>query len=150
MKNIIILAVFFRRLNIARSTIRKANEKLTETNKIKDEYIADFFNQNSEYIEKIENLQKWFNRMVATKQFEALRKFSEHINIQNEREVLYERFDRMLLKLFPDFVEEFNKLLLEGEQIQVKDGQLMNMDLRSKAVNTSDQFKQKVMEIKSI
>jgi len=178
------LIVVLRRLNMARLTIRKSNEKLIEANKIKDEYIADFFNQNSEYIEKIENLQKWFNRMVVTKQFEALRKFPEHINIQNERDLLYERFDRMFLKLFPDFVEEFNKLLLDGEQIQVKDDQLMNMDLRiyalirlgindnekiasflnysvntvytyktkikGKARSSSEQFKQKVMEIKSI
>jgi DNA-binding CsgD family transcriptional regulator len=181
---LIALIVVLRRLNIARLIIRKSNEKLTEANKIKDEYIADFFNQNSEYIEKIEHLQKWFNRMVVTKQFEALRKLPEYINIQNEREVLYERFDRMFLKLFPDFVEEFNKLLVDGEQIQVKDDQLMNMDLRiyalirlgindnekiasflnfsvntvytyktkikGKARNSSEQFKQQVMDIKSI
>jgi DNA-binding CsgD family transcriptional regulator len=81
-------------------------------------------------------------------------------------------------------VEEFNKLLVDGEQIQLKDDQLMNMDLRiyalirlginenekiasflnysvntvytyktkikGKAKGSSDQFKQKVMEIKSI
>ncbi len=127
---LVVILISFRRLNLARLTIRKSNEKLTEANKIKDEYIADFFNQNSEYIEKIEHLQKWFNRMVVTKQFEALKKLPEHINIQNERDVLYERFDRMFLKLFPDFVGEFNKLLVDGEQIQVKDDQLMNMDLR--------------------
>jgi tetratricopeptide (TPR) repeat protein len=181
---LIALIVVLRRLNSARLTIRNSNEKLIEANKIKDEYIADFFNQNSEYIEKIEHLQKWFNRMVVAKQFEALRKFPEYINIQNERDVLYERFDRMFLKLFPNFVEEFNKLLVDGEQIQVKDDQLMNMDLRiyalirlgindnekiasflnysvntiytyktkikGKARSSSDEFKQKVMEIKSI
>jgi hypothetical protein len=181
---LVVILIAFRRLNIARLTIRKSNDKLTEANKIKDEYIADFFNQNSEYIEKIENLQKWFNRMVVTKQFEALRKLPEHINVQNERDVLYERFDRMFLKLFPDFVEEFNKLLVDGEQIQLKDDQIMNMDLRiyalirlgindnekiasflnysvntiytyktkikGKAKSSSEQFKQKVMEIKSI
>ncbi len=181
---LILLIIVLRRLNLARLTIRKSNENLIEANKIKDEYIADFFNQNSEYIEKIEHLQKWFNRMVATKQFEALRKFPEYINIQTERELLYERFDKMFLKLFPDFVEEFNKLLADGEQIQLKDGQLMNMDLRiyalmrlginenekiasflnysvntvytyktkikAKARNSSEEFNQRVMEIKSI
>jgi tetratricopeptide (TPR) repeat protein len=181
---LIVILISFRRLNLARLTIRKSNEKLTEANKIKDEYIADFFNQNSAYIEKIEHLQKWFNRMVATKQFEVLKKLPEQINVQNEREVLYERFDRMFLKLFPNFVEEFNKLLADGEQIHLKDDHLLNMDLRiyalirlgindnekiasflnfsvstvytyktkikAKARNTSDEFKQKVMEIRSI
>ena len=46
---LIVILISFRRLNLARLTIRKSNEKLTEANKIKDEYIADFFNQNSEY-----------------------------------------------------------------------------------------------------
>jgi DNA-binding CsgD family transcriptional regulator len=127
---VVALIMLLRRLNLARIAIRKANDKLIEANKIKDEYIADFFNQNSEYIEKIEHLQKWFNRMVVTKQFEALRKFPEYINVQNERDLLYERFDRMFLKLFPDFVKEFNKLLANDEQIKLKDDQLMNMDLR--------------------
>ena len=127
---LIVILISFRRLYIARLTIRKSNESLTEANKIKDVYIADFFNQNSEYIEKIENLQKWIHRMIAAKQFEALKKFPQHIDIQHEREVLYERFDRIFLKLFPDFVEEFNNLLNEGEHIELKDDELLNTDLR--------------------
>jgi hypothetical protein len=181
---LVALIVALRRLNIARLIIRKSNENLFEANKIKDEYIANFFNQNSDYIEKIENLQKWVNRMVAAKQFDTLKKFPQYINIQHERQLLYERFDKIFLKLFPNFVEEFNNLLNDGEQIQVKDDELLNTDLRiyalirlgindnekiasflnysvntiytyktkikSKARSSVDQFKQKVMEIKSI
>ncbi|HER07686.1 MAG TPA: hypothetical protein ENO20_02145 [Bacteroides sp.] len=181
---LMIILIFFRRLNKARLVIRESNEKLMEANKIKDEYIAYFFNQNSEYIEKIESLQKWVRRKVAARQFEGLRKFPQSMNVQNERMALYERFDRIFLKLFPNFVEEFNNLLKADEQIQLKDDQLLNTDLRIYAlirlgihdnekiasflnysVNTiyayktkikgkancpSEQFKQKVMEIKSI
>ena len=127
---LIVNLISVRRLNKARLIIRTQNEHLTEANKIKDEYIASFFNQNSEYIEKIEQLQKWVSRMVVTKQFDTLKKFPEHINIQHEREVLYERFDRIFLKLFPTFVEEFNNLLIDGEQIQVKNNQVLTTDLR--------------------
>jgi tetratricopeptide (TPR) repeat protein len=127
---LIVNLISFRRLSLARHTIRKQNDNLIEANKIKDEYIANFFNQNSEYIEKIENLQKWVSRMVATKQFNMLKKIPEHINIQHERDILYERFDKIFLKLFPNFVKEFNSLLIDGEQIQLKDNQLLNPDLR--------------------
>jgi len=181
---LIVILISFRKLNIARLIIRKSNENLIEANKIKDEYIADFFNQNSEYIEKIENLQKWVNRMVVTKQFDALKKLPQHINIQHEREVLFERFDKIFLKLFPNFVEEFNNLLTDKEQIEVKENELLNTDLRiyalirlgiqdnekiahflnysvntiytyktkikGKARSSSEQFNQKVMEIKPI
>lgn len=181
---LVIISISFRRLNIARLTIRKSNDNLTEANKIKDEYIAYFFNQNSEYIEKIEKLQKWVNRKVVTRQFDGLRKFSQYTNVDKERAALYERFDQIFLKLFPHFVEDFNALLQEGEQIQLKEGQLLNTDLRiyalirlgindnekiasflnysvntiyayktkikSKARCASDEFRHKVMEIKSI
>lgn len=181
---LVIISTSFRRLKSARSTIRKANEKLIEANKIKDEYIADFFNQNSEYIEKIEKMQKWVNRKVVTHQYEELKKFHRYTNVDDERMALYERFDRVFLKLFPNFVEDFNRMLQPGEQIQLKEDQLLNTDLRiyalirlgindnekiasflnysvntiyayktkikGKALCESDQFRKKVMEIKSI
>ena len=181
---LIIILISFRRLNKARLIIRESNDKLTEANKIKDEYIADFFSQNSAYIEKIESLQKWVRRKVVAKQFEGLKKIPQNLNVQDERRTLYERFDRIFLKLFPNFVEDFNSLLKSEEQIRLQDDQVLNTDLRIYAlirlgihdnekiasfldysVNTiytyktkikgkascpSDQFTQKVMEIKAI
>ncbi len=170
--------------NIARLTIQDSNNKLTEANKIKDEYIAYFFNQNSKYIEKLEKLEKWVIQKVAAKQYSQLKSFPETLDVHKEREALFERFDQIFLKLFPDFVNEFNKLLKDEEQIQLKDGELLNSDLRiyalirlgindnekiasfldysvntiyayktkikSKAKCRPDQFKQRVLEIKSI
>lgn len=127
---LVIISISFRRLNLARLTIRESNENLIEANKIKDEYIAYFFNQNSEYIEKIEKMQKWVNRKVVTHQYDGLKKFSQYTNVEKEREALYERFDKIFLKLFPNFVSDFNQLLQEGEQIRLKDDQLLNTDLR--------------------
>jgi len=101
-----------------------------------------------------------------------------------EREAMYIRFDRIFLKLFPDFVNEFNTLLKPGEQILLKKDELLNTDLRiyalmrlgirdneqiaqflgysvntiytyktkikNKAINTNEEFKEKIMRIKSI
>ncbi|MEE4257752.1 MAG: DUF6377 domain-containing protein, partial [Bacteroidales bacterium] len=176
--------IFLKRLSKARRIIQESNDQLIEANKIKDEYIANFFRQDSEYIEKIDKLQKWVRRQVAAKQFEALRKFSHDINVDAEREALFERFDRIFLKLFPNFVDEFNSLLHEDERIVLDEDQLLNTDLRIYAlirlgindnekiasflnysINTiytyktkiktkancgSDQFRKKIMEIKSI
>ncbi len=174
----------FKRLNLARKAIQEANDQLTEANKIKDEYIAYFFSQSSEFIEKMEMLQKWVTRKVAAKQFDGLKSFPQNLSVAKEREALYERFDQVFLKLFPDFVNEFNKLMKPEEQIHLKKDELMNTDLRIYAlirlgindnekiasfldysVNTiyayktkikgkancpSDEFKRKVLEIKSI
>lgn len=181
---LVIIWISMKRLKSARITIQESNDQLIEANKIKDEYIAYFFTQNSEYIEKIEKLQKWVKRQVAAKQFEMLRNFTQEMSVEEEREALFERFDRIFLKLFPHFVEEFNDLLKEDERFVLEDDQLLNTDLRIYAlirlgindnekiasflnysVNTiytyktkikakancqSDQFRKKIMEIKSI
>ncbi len=120
----------FKRLDVARKTIQDANDKLTEASKIKDEYIAYFFSQSSEFIEKMEMLQKWVNRKVAAKQYDGLKNLPQNLSVAKEREALFERFDQIFLKLFPDFVSEFNKLMKPEEQIHLKKGELMNTDLR--------------------
>jgi tetratricopeptide (TPR) repeat protein len=185
----LIIALFiiwnsFRRLKFARLAIEDSNNKLIEANKIKDEYIAYFFNQNAEFLDKIEKLQKWVNQKVAARQYDGLKSLPQKMDVNKERKALFERFDRIFLKLFPDFVDEFNKLLKPEEQIILKNGELLNSDLRiyalirlgindnekiatfldysvntvyayktkikSKAVYPSDDFIQKILEIKSI
>jgi len=179
-----------KRLKQAKQVIQDANDNMTvvnnhlsEANKIKDEYIGYFFSQNSEFIEKMESLVKWVNRKVLAKQYEDLRN-ALPLNVQNERKNLYFNFDRIFLKLFPDFVNKFNELLKPGEQIRLKKDELLSPELRiyalirlgindnekiasflgysvntiytyktkmkTKALVSSDEFKQKVMEIKSI
>ena len=173
-----------KRLNLAKQIIQDANNKLMEANKIKDEYIGYFFNQNSEFIDKIKTFQRWVNQKVIAKQYDDLKNLPQNLDFRKEREALFEQFDRIFLKLFPDFVHEFNKLLKPEEQIHLKKDELLNADLRIYAlirlgindnekiaqfldysVNTiyayktkikgkacfpSDEFKRKVLEIKSI
>jgi ATP/maltotriose-dependent transcriptional regulator MalT len=173
-----------KRLNLAKQIIQNANGKLTEANKIKDEYIGYFFNQNSEFIDKMKALQRWVNQKVVAKQYDDLKYFPQNLDIRKEREALFERFDQIFLKLFPDFVNEFNKLLKPEEQIHLKKDELLNTDLRiyalirlgindnekiaqfldysvntiyayktkikSKACYSSEEFKHKVLEIRSI
>lgn len=119
-----------KRLKVAKIEIQAINSNLIDANKIKNEYIGYFFNQNSEFIEKLDKLQRWVNKKVVTKQFDDLRSFPQSLNIRKEREVMFEHFDEIFLKIFPDFVEEFNKLLKPDERIQLKKGELLNVDLR--------------------
>lgn len=44
--------------------------------------------------------------------------------------MLFEDFDRIFLKLFPDFVKRFNLLFEESERIILKDSHCLNTDLR--------------------
>lgn len=106
-----------RKLKTARRIIQEQNKKLTttntdllEANRIKDEYIGHFFYINSEYIDKIENIYKMVNRKVAGRQFDDLRTLFKDSDLKKERENMYTSFDQTFLKIFPDFVKEYNKL----------------------------------------
>jgi tetratricopeptide (TPR) repeat protein len=138
---ILLIIAFFviskqlRKLNNAKSIIQKTNEnltfinnQLTEANKIKDEYIGHFFNLDSEYIEKMESFQKWVSRKVTAKQFNDLQNIPRKLDARREREDLFARFDQVFLKLFPNFINQFNKLFNPEDRIYLKSG--LNTDLR--------------------
>ncbi|MFV0553672.1 MAG: DUF6377 domain-containing protein, partial [Mangrovibacterium sp.] len=40
------------------------------------------------------------------------------------------RFDEIFLRLFPNFIDEYNKLFPEEEFVEVKKGELLNSEMR--------------------
>jgi tetratricopeptide (TPR) repeat protein len=127
---VVYLRQIMKRLNDANRKVQETNERLNEANKIKEEYIGDFFSQNSEFIEKLGSLQKWVVSKANARACDELKTFPKNLNVQRERENMFARFDQIFLKLFPDFVKEFNKLLKPEGQITLQSGELLNTDLR--------------------
>jgi hypothetical protein len=110
---------------------RKAAERaLQEANKIKEEYIGYYFNVNSEYVSKIESFKKSIEMKLMTKKVDDIKLTVNNINTKKEREELYTSFDNIFLKLFPDFVDIFNSYFPVEDKIVLKEGQLMNTELR--------------------
>ncbi len=107
-----------------------AERALQEANKIKEEYIGYYFNINSEYLSKIEAFKRSIEMKLMTKKMDDIRFVVNNINPKKEREELYHSFDKVFLKLFPDFVITFNSFFKEEDQIILKDGQLLNTELR--------------------
>jgi tetratricopeptide (TPR) repeat protein len=126
-----------KKLEKARRLIATANKSLTNTNhqlqdanKIKEEYIWYYFNTTAEYITKLDALKKTLDLKLMTKKLEDLRFTIDSINIKKEREELYHNFDKVFLKLFPDFVDVFNSMFKEEDRMVLKEGQLLNTELR--------------------
>lgn len=126
-----------KRLNKVRLALQETNtslslmnQSLQEANKIKQEYIGYFFNVNSEYIDKIEAFQKKLHRKVVSKQYNDLDSIINSTDLKKERQLLFDNFDRIFLKIFPSFVEEFNALLNHTEKIIPEKEELLNTDLR--------------------
>ncbi|HEU4788586.1 MAG TPA: DUF6377 domain-containing protein [Flavobacterium sp.] len=113
------------------SQLQERNAQLSESNHIKEEYIAHFFNLCSAYITKLENYRVILNKKAALKQFDEISKMLKStILVEKELQELYENFDVIFLNLYPTFVKDFNALLINEEQIVLKQGELLNTELR--------------------
>jgi hypothetical protein len=110
--------------------LQDTNEELLEANKIKEEYIGYSFNMYSEYLDKIEKLKRAIDRRLMAKKFDDISHVMESVNLKKEREALYLSFDRVFLKLFPNFVSVFNTFFKEEDRFILKDNQSLNIELR--------------------
>ncbi|MFY0252952.1 DUF6377 domain-containing protein [Chitinophaga sp. 30R24] len=109
---------------------QEINNQLMEANKIKEEYVGYCFNINATYIAKIEKLKQLLEQKVTDNKPSELKFLVNNINIRQEREELFTNFDRVFLKIFPHFVEAFNTLFSEANQVVLKENELLNTDLR--------------------
>ena len=111
--------------------LQERNAQLSESNHVKEEYIAHFFNLCSTYINKLENYRVILNKKATAKQFDEIYKILKSTTlVDNELEELYKNFDIIFLNLYPTFVKDFNALLIPEEQIVLKQGELLNTELR--------------------
>jgi len=117
-------------LQEANRLLQEVNKHLMEANKIKEEYIGYYFNINSEYLVKISAFKQAIDNKLMAKKFDEIRYVVNNINLKKEREELYVSFDKVFLKLFPDFVTTFNAYFKEEDRVVLKDGQLLNTELR--------------------
>lgn len=118
-------------LSATRDRLEHANEQLSMSNHIKEEYIGRFLNLCSMYISRLDSYRRMVNKKLAAGQLEELQKMvRSHDVLAADVKELYDNFDKAFLQLFPDFVEKFNALLLPEERIVLKKGELLNTELR--------------------
>jgi DNA-binding NarL/FixJ family response regulator len=106
------------------------NERLKEVHRIKDEYIGYFFSTNSAYLDKTEDFRKMVVRKIRNRQFDELMELSAVTDLRKEREDMFELFDQIFIKLFPDFVTRYNQLFNQEDRILIKPGGMLTPELR--------------------
>jgi hypothetical protein len=110
--------------------LEELNRNLSTANKIKNEYIGYYFNINSIYIEKLESFQKSLDKKLSSKRYEDAQAAVKNLNLENERLQLFHTFDKIFLRLFPDFINKFNALFNADEEILIPEGQLLSTEHR--------------------
>ncbi|CAM4267294.1 hypothetical protein SAMN06265348_108272 [Pedobacter westerhofensis] len=106
------------------------NKKLSEDAIIKEEYIGYFFQVVSGYIQKLEKIKRSSERMIRHESYKELAEIARGIDIKKERTSLFDTFDNIFLKLFPNFISSFNSLLKAEDQIIPKKTEVLNTSLR--------------------
>ncbi|WP_238387913.1 DUF6377 domain-containing protein [Pararcticibacter amylolyticus] len=125
------LADLNRQLSQTNLHLSEVNAQLSESNQVKEVYIAQFFDLCSTYINKLEDYRKTLNKVATERRMETLLKMlRSNTLVENEIEELYQVFDNIFLNLYPQFIREFNNLLLPDEQVAPKPGELLNTELR--------------------
>lgn len=115
--------------------LQEVNDQLRESNYAKEEYIGYVFNICSTYISKLEEFRKNINRKLKVGQIEDVKAMTDSsATASNELKEFYQNFDTIFLHLYPDFVGDFNALLLPEERIELKEGELLNTELRIHAL----------------
>ena len=110
--------------------LKAKNTELYEANFVKEEYIGYVFSLCSRYIAKIAELRRNIYLKVVKKQYREIEAETSDLDMKDEVRDFYNSFDTIFLNLYPTFVNDFNELLLPGKQIVLKDGELLNMELR--------------------
>ncbi|TCD08302.1 tetratricopeptide repeat protein [Pedobacter frigidisoli] len=117
-------------LDKSNRSLSRINTKLDEANLIKDEYIGNFFNIHSSYIEKLDKLKRAVEKNIKAEDYSGISLMMRKLNTDLERENLSHSFDKVFLNLFPNFVNDFNALFIEDFQIILSDKDLLNTELR--------------------
>jgi hypothetical protein len=133
----VIILKQYKKLQAAQKVITAAhklqqeiNDKLMEANTIKEEYIGYCFQVNSAYLDKIKKFKKLADQKLTDNKYGEVKYLVNNIDLKEEREELFRNFDRIFLKIFPNFVGVFNSFFREEDQIRLKDNELLNTDLR--------------------
>lgn len=118
-------------LHLSNAQLKEANHSIAENPISKEEYIGRYMDQCSVYLEKMDNYRRSLGKIAATGNVEELYKNIKSSKfIEGELKEFYTNFDNTFLQLFPTFVEDFNALLADDEQISLKAGERMNTELR--------------------
>lgn len=91
------------------------NEELSESNKVKEFYISEFFELCLNYISEIERLEISVKKLTKTRNYNELAKLMSSMSVSREYNAMYQHFDTVFLALYPTFISEVNKLLRPEE-----------------------------------
>lgn len=120
-----LLIVRSRKLTQLNQTLQELNLRVSQADRIKEEYIVGFLQGLADQISTVRTEDnRYRNLLKQGKSAELLKDLSASGRAEKARENFYQTFDRTFLAMHPDFVEQFNALLREEARIYPPEGKL--------------------------
>ena len=108
-----------------------ANFKLQQANELKEEYISSFLHLCSIYMDRLDTFCTTVARKIKAGKHEDLLRLSQSTKFsEDQHKIFHDNFDAAFLHIYPNFVKEFNDLLLPEERIELRDEGHLNAELR--------------------
>lgn len=112
--------------------LNEVNNDLVENNCIKENYVAHFIRLSSAYIDKNQKFRLEVNKALRKGKIEEALRMTLNAGADDEDlEEFYANFDEAFLSIFPHFIEEYNKLMADGNQIVLTEKQKERKTLTS-------------------
>lgn len=119
------------RLEILYRNVRDEAGELAAGNDAKERYIADIFAIYSDYISKLDEFRCNIYRKIVAHNFDEVKELTKsHELSHGEIKELYQNFDSIFLKVYPNFVDDFNTLLRPDERVAMKKPGVLTTELR--------------------
>ena len=111
--------------------LQALNNELQESSKVRQEYIALYLQNLSENISTSRQYKNHVLKYIRRGNDKYLIEEIEALPpIEDDIREFYQMFDRTFINLYPDFVDEFNALLADGEAIVPKGDDILTPELR--------------------
>lgn len=106
------------------------SSKLKDSDRTKEKYIGHILKLCASYIQNIGDFKKLINRKIKAGQIEDAYNLTLSSQQSNEFKEFYNEFDNAFLNIYPQFVNQFNTLLREDQQFNLKKPNTLNTELR--------------------
>ncbi|MEH0153461.1 DUF6377 domain-containing protein [Limibacter armeniacum] len=112
------------------SMLRKTNEQLFEANTIKDEYLGFYLELPFQYLGKLDHIKDSIETKLTGPQYKEIRYILSKVDQVKEKQKLLQNFDKSFIKIFPNFIEQFNQLFDEDHQFVPHKDEILCTEIR--------------------
>ncbi len=114
----------------ATGELQRANDGLEQSNRIKDIYIRESLYGDSLFVDNVERVSKVITRKVKAKQYNEIMEVLPEMGVKRERQRIASSFDSAFLRLFPNFIEGYNKLFAPEDAVRLGEHGEMTPEVR--------------------